>query len=416
MKKRNLTTVCLTLAILSVGLAGANRRVRAQDEPQQQSQTRATEVSVQRETGRMSFTPERGSRIAIGNRTTGRIRIIGWERDAIEATATSERGAEIVKVERTVSESGIRFYVTTDYAPENNASIVPLPRSLPTNRSISPEPGASASAPRPAASPTPTPHPPSAPPSTPDDDFFGFFFRPREINIEVKLPRNSDIETINVMRSEVEVTGVESHLQVSGARSDIRLSHVGSVAVRTRSGDVHVENAAGQVNVLTANGNVRVQTAASDVRVVSIGGEIDIRCVRGRVEANNTDNTITLDSIGGDVEATTTNGNINFTGALRPDGRYRLSSTAGQMEMRIPENTSGFTATLASYMGGRAISDFPLTPVAPAEGTRRTTGRYGNGRAQITLDTFNGSIWLRRAAMGTMENCNFTRSLSPPTN
>src|SRR5215208_5734491 len=44
--------------------------------------------------GRVSFKLEPGGHVAVDNRTIGRITIIGWDKDTVEATATSERGVE----------------------------------------------------------------------------------------------------------------------------------------------------------------------------------------------------------------------------------------------------------------------------------------------------------------------------------
>ena len=57
-------------------------------------------VSINNQAGRVQIKLERGSRVAISNRF-GRITITGWDRDTVEATATSDKGAEAVQVEMT---------------------------------------------------------------------------------------------------------------------------------------------------------------------------------------------------------------------------------------------------------------------------------------------------------------------------
>ncbi|MDT7602738.1 MAG: hypothetical protein QOF61_735, partial [Acidobacteriota bacterium] len=57
-------------------------------------------VSLSNQSGRISVKLERGSRVAISNRY-GRITITGWDRDTVEASATSAKGAEAVQVEMT---------------------------------------------------------------------------------------------------------------------------------------------------------------------------------------------------------------------------------------------------------------------------------------------------------------------------
>ncbi|MCA1631281.1 MAG: hypothetical protein LC774_13260, partial [Acidobacteria bacterium] len=57
-------------------------------------------VSLSNQSGRVSVKLERGSRVSVSNRY-GHINITGWDRDTVEASASSSRGAEAVQVEMT---------------------------------------------------------------------------------------------------------------------------------------------------------------------------------------------------------------------------------------------------------------------------------------------------------------------------
>ncbi|HET6892010.1 MAG TPA: hypothetical protein VFH31_12985, partial [Pyrinomonadaceae bacterium] len=50
-----------------------------------------TAQNSERNYGRTRINAERGLKITLGNRTTGRITVNGWDRDVIEAHAVSER-------------------------------------------------------------------------------------------------------------------------------------------------------------------------------------------------------------------------------------------------------------------------------------------------------------------------------------
>ena len=73
---------------------------------------------------------------------------------------------------------------------------------------------------------------------------------------------------------------------------------------------------------------------------------------------------------------------------------------AEALEMLLPSNPSGFNATLSSYRG-LVESDFELSTkqsASDAAHNRRRVGVYGNGKAQITLDSFEGFVRLTRLA------------------
>jgi hypothetical protein len=342
--------------------------------------------------GIVSVKYQRGAKISVDNRTTGPIVVVGWDRDLIEASAVSDRGKEVVRANVNSDPAGKRIWLKADYSDALIPSVL-LPTIIQALDL----------------------------PLTP-------YIRPGEIFLEVKVPRYAEIDLITVFRSEVLVSGVETAITVSGEKSAITLRQVGSAEVRTRSGDVEVDGSDGLVDVITTSGAILVKNAKTDVRALSLSGRIEIQCARGRVDVSNTDGPIALIGIGGDATATSTNSNVLFSGSIRADGRYYLKSMSGSVEMEAPANGPGFTVTLSSYRGGvetdfslktnqsatnqgnrnnSANSINPSSPNNPANKTinHRLIGRYGNGQAQVTLDSFDGTVKLRRLAAGSAKEC-----------
>lgn len=313
---------------------------------------------------------ERGGKVSVDNRTTGRIVVIGWDKDTVEAKATSERGIEAVKFSVEGDPSAKSVWLKADYAKTEKPEIEFDP-------DISDDP------------------------PTRDD-------RPIEVHLEVHVPRYAEIEVIKVIRSHVEVSGVETPLAVLGDKGNVVLRNVGAVEVRTRGGAVEVDNAKGLVDVVTASGPVRVRHAGDDVRVLSISGQVELECVRGRVNVDSASGAVRLDNIFGDVDASTSNSDVFFTGALREDGRYHLKSMSGAVGMSLRDKLPGFTVALSSYRG-LIENDIQLNIKQASQHeesvNRRIIGRYGDGQAQITLDTFDGKVKLGKLAPGEMKEC-----------
>jgi hypothetical protein len=346
---------------------------------------------------------ERGGKVTVDNRTTGRIVIIGWDKDMVEARATSERGIEAVRfaLGGGDDDSPVKsLWLKADYAKGE----------APTGS----RPADSVSAPAPdiPSLPASLPSQIRTPGAVPNYD--GTIEppmrdkRPLEVHLEVRVPRYAEIEVIKVTRSNVEVTGVETPLAILGDKSDVVLRNVGAVEVRTHTGAVEVENASGLVDIVTASGPIRVRNAQGDVRVLSINGQVEIGCVRGRVNIDSTSGPVKLDNVFGDVDANTSNGDVFLTGALRKDGRYHLKSMSGVVEMSLRDNPPGFTAALSSYRG-LIENQFQLKikqASSPEEAiNRRIIGRYGDGQAQITLDTFDGKVKLSKLEPGAVKDC-----------
>jgi hypothetical protein len=322
----------------------------------------------ERVVGVSSLPVTRGVQLRLDNRTVGRIVVHGWDRDLIEAHASSERGNEVVVVEKTETDGPKQFFIKADYAnlesgesPTKDLELPPLNGDVPI-----------------------------------------------QVHLEVNVPRYTEIELIRVIRSDVEVTGIETAVGVMGKSSNVMLKDVGSVEAHTATGWIMIENARGIADVSSSTGKIVISNSRGAVRAVSITGSIEIKCVKGRIDVSNAQAPIELDRIDGDVDAIATNSDIRFKGPLSEDGRYYMRSTFGRVETIIPADTRGFNATLTSY-NGSVESDFSLVPKpSTQENTdikHRLAGRFGKGSPQITLDSFQGLVKLTKAARNSIEAC-----------
>ena len=321
----------------------------------------------ERHYGRRGVSVERGLSIGLGNRTTGRITVNGWDRDVIEAHAVSSRGDEVVLVKVSDVAGAKKYFFKADYADLDHPA-------APTGRVDSP-------------------------PEVEGKNV--------KVHLELNVPRYTQIELIEVWSSDVQISDVDTPVNVLGASSSIILKRVKAADVHTRSGNVEIDGVSGLAAVVTSSGAIRVKGSQSVVHAVSITGPIEVKCSVGRVDVSNTEAPIELANIDGDVDAIATNSSVRFTGALREGARYYLKSMSGRVEMTLPATTRGFDATLSSYRG-IVETDFKLTTKQPATEmtqNRRLVGRFGNGKAQVLLDSFEGLVRLTRIEATEIPSC-----------
>jgi DUF4097 and DUF4098 domain-containing protein YvlB len=211
-----------------------------------------------------------------------------------------------------------------------------------------------------------------------------------------------------VSSGDVTILDVDGAATVKSNSGKITTRNIsGDLWAKTTSGGVMAENIKGLVNASSSSEGITVRNAGGDVKAIAISGDLRVECTKGRVESNTVSGSILLTGIGGDVEATTTSGDVQFAGAVRPSGRYRLKSFSGKVRMGLAEPVPGFTVNLSTY-SGEIETDFALTVESPEHQgavNRRLMGRYGDGQTQISMESFSGGIQLKKGTTAKTGNC-----------
>jgi hypothetical protein len=177
----------------------------------------------------------------------------------------------------------------------------------------------------------------------------------------------------------VTVEGSQAEVSAETVRGDVVIKGGNNVVAKSVEGDVTVEGARGRINVSSVNEGIVLRATS---------GEITAETVNGAIRMTEMD--------ASSVEAGTINGNISYEGTAASEGRYRLTSHNGTIIVAVPE-TSHATFAVRTYQGG-FNSALPLE----AEGEkdvrhgRRVVFRLGKGGAEFELETFSGSIRLRK--------------------
>ena len=202
-----------------------------------------------------------------------------------------------------------------------------------------------------------------------------------EVNYTISVPRGTDIE-INAVSSDVTIDNV-----------------CGDLNLNTVSGDVGVDCVEGDAQIQTVSGDVTVANVrARHLEVGSTSGDVIVRGVHGGVGAHSVSGDVTLSQIDGDeVTAETVSGEISYDGRIADNGRYNFEAHSGDVSLRV---TGTFNATVSvSTFSGEFSSDFPITigPGRP-QSQRDWEFRQGTGSARVRLQSFSGTINLRRGS------------------
>ncbi|HEV2802671.1 MAG TPA: DUF4097 family beta strand repeat-containing protein [Pyrinomonadaceae bacterium] len=422
MKKKTLTALILAAAVLHGAGTPAHWQARAQTvvgSSKPGAQEGSGSVSINNQAGRVQIKLERGSRVAISNRY-GRITITGSDGDTVEATATSERGAEAVQVEMTADPDAGRNvlvlnvpgrpgqrmpyinvnpnfdfkpYIFTTPNPTPNPAPTPNPNPNPPDNP-NPAPQAQGSTP-PAARAKPA-KPARVRPQTDDDNdgqviivpvpdpaevaaavaaappASAVVAQPRQQSAAAKLAAARAAADANKTRGVGGGIGVGGSEGTGGISLHVRLPRYALLdAIEVRHGDVHVSDIDGPVSISGGTSNITVnRVGALEVRARS--GNINVDGVEGLVYIVATSGKIVVRRTNGDVRATSINGDINIqcvrgrVDASNARGGIVLSAVEGDVEASTTDADINFTGAIRregryrlKSMEGRVIMAIP---------------------------------------------------------
>lgn len=241
--------------------------------------------------------------------------------------------------------------------------------------------------------------------------------------IRLKLERGIRV-VINNFSGEVTVTGIDGDTLEARATDDegelAPLDHrtsgttvfIGGEGRTFRRGgsaeiQVKVPRYVSQLDVDVLSGDITVSNLDGGVKTNATSGNVVIQCVKGNVVAKSASGTVELRDLTGNVTGETLSGSVEYYGVIRQGGSYRLHSMSGEVEMQVQADAPGFTATLTTF-SGEIETAFPLKIEKSSQygGTnRQIVGRYGEGGATLSLNSFSGSVRIVKATARTKTSC-----------
>jgi len=188
----------------------------------------------------------------------------------------------------------------------------------------------------------------------------------------------------------VRVEGTYNFVTVEGAQAEVSAESV--------RGDIVVKGGAGFVTAKSIQGEIVVEGSRGRIAAQSVNEAIRITDSTGEITAESTNGAITMTRCSAQsVDASTVNGDITYDGALAASGHYQFNTHNGDISLSIPE-TANATLTVRTY-SGEFRSDVPLKGASAEEMRRgrRVQMTLGSGAADVNIESFGGSIRIRKA-------------------
>jgi hypothetical protein len=201
---------------------------------------------------------------------------------------------------------------------------------------------------------------------------------PKFVDYDLLVPAWMPISIQGSPSSDVTIEGTEAEVSVETVEGSIRVvGGTGNITLHSVEGDIVLESTKGHVEVNTVDGSVEVRDGSGDIKAETVDGDITL-----------------LGITSADVDVNTVDGSIEYEGSIQDRGRYRLSTHDGDVTISIPEKAN---ATISvSTFSGSVDASFPLTIMGSTPTRHRFTFTLGSGSARVELESFDGTLRLRR--------------------
>lgn len=215
-------------------------------------------------------------------------------------------------------------------------------------------------------------------------------------DLKVSVPEGQRLE-VYLAVGKLTATNVRGDLRLDGSSADVTTSRtVGPLVVDVGSGSVSVTDAQGDVSLDTGSGEVDATNVRGDALTVDTGsGSATVRQSATRV--------LDLDTGSGDIEVTAASAE-----RVRLDtgsGSIRCEFTSSPADLDVDTGSGSVTLTLPANYGamldvetgsGGIDVDFPVE--ARRFGSDHLTGKIGDGRGTLRVDTGSGGVRILKRA------------------
>jgi DUF4097 and DUF4098 domain-containing protein YvlB len=185
----------------------------------------------------------------------------------------------------------------------------------------------------------------------------------------------------------VKVSGTFIYIGIEGVQNE--------VSAETVKGDIVVKGGSGFITAKSIQGEVIVEDAKGKINASSVNEGIRISGSVGEIVADTTNGDVVLTKVDAkSVEVTTVNGDVRYEGSIVAGSLYRLSTHNGDITMILPESTNA-TFAVRTYNGDFS-SNLGTKLVGELRRGRRATYTLGTGSADVELESFGGTVRLRR--------------------
>jgi DUF4097 and DUF4098 domain-containing protein YvlB len=341
------------------------------------------------------FKLEYGKKVEIDLNTGGSIEIIGWNKELVSLTARShDADIEEFKIEFDENSSGLHIHVSN--LNHDGGSDIDLKLFVPEKCDLELETMGG---------------------DITTDNVAGTI-EGKTMGGDLDLSKLKGEVELTTMGGDIHVENSELDGEVKTMGGDVTFQDVGgNVKGSTMGGDVEIRGTKNivkkEVKISTMGGDINIDSAPGGADVHTMGGDITVRSAGTFVKAKTMGGDIVIDQLDGGAKVSTMGGDIDVTmigDVKQGDRNVDLSSMGGDITVTLPQDLSidfniKLTYTKRSAGEYKISCDFPIKIEESADwdysgGSARKyiigTGKVGDGKYRVRLETTNGNITVKK--------------------
>jgi DUF4097 and DUF4098 domain-containing protein YvlB len=202
---------------------------------------------------------------------------------------------------------------------------------------------------------------------------------PHAIDLAIDVPTWMGVSIAGTY-VDISVTGTRGSINAQTVRGDVRVKggH-GAIALKSIEGEVVLEGAEGRADLSATNNGIRVTGLTGDLFAETVNGSVTLQAIQSR--------SVVVGTVGGDV---------TWDGSIARDGRYQFATHDGDIDVTLGARPD-VTVSVRAFEGV-FHSAFPVQAPTGRGQAGRATCVIGSGAAHLELETYRGTISLRRRA------------------
>ncbi len=235
------------------------------------------------------------------------------------------------------------------------------------------------------------------------------------VHFTINVPKHMAIEIYN-KDGALKAANLDSTLLVDQKVGDVRVENIkGGASIISNGGAItaydidtylDLDSREGRVNIERINGGATVRHQNGAVTLSEVSGDVYMNCenadcivrqIKGQLEVDNMGGDVIANYIYSGVDVKLRKGDLTLQPQVALPQGYTCNVEAGDLTLRIPEN-SNILLDITAESGG-ITSDFPL-PISSEKNTSKAAGAVNNGDYKVELFVRGGFARVVKVAAG----------------